>query len=167
MSAINRDKVFVCFAMNSYINVLIIVASFLNLYHAPAYALSPLGDSSSYIVIVHKNTEIDTLSLSRLRTIFGLKVRHWEDQTPIVVFTTSPVEKEYDTFCKQILGVFSHQLRRAWDRLIYSGRALSPTTVASFNEMVEAVSTTPGAIGYIPKHEFDTTIHQLEIRERR
>jgi len=149
--------------MNSYTNVLIIIAFFLTLYHVPVYALSSLEDDPSYIVIVHKNTKIDTLSLNRLRTIFGLKVRHWEDQTPIVVFTTSSVDKEYDTFCKQILGVFSHQLRRAWDRLIYSGRALSPTTVASFSEMVEAVATTPGAIGYIPRHELNATIHQLEI----
>jgi len=146
-------------------NALIIVAFFLSLCHVPAYALSPLNDSSSYIVIVHKNTKIETLSLSRLRTIFGLKVRHWDDQTPITVYTTSSVEKEFNTFCKEILGIFSHQLRRAWGRLIYSGRALSPTTVASFNEMVEVVSATPGAIGYIPRHEFDATIHQLEIRK--
>ncbi len=145
---------------------LIIVASFLSLSHASAHALPSFEGDSSYIVIAHKNTKTETLTLSRLRTIFGLKVRHWDDQTPILVYTTSPIEKEYDTFCKQILGVFPHQLRRAWGRLIYSGRALSPTTVASFSEMVKAVSTTPGAIGYIPKNKFNSTIHQLEIKER-
>ncbi|VAW84360.1 hypothetical protein MNBD_GAMMA16-1925 [hydrothermal vent metagenome] len=162
MSLIKKDKLF---KANSYIKAFIIALSFFSFYPVPVSALSLLADSP-YIVITHKDTKVEMLSLSRLRTIFGLKVKYWEDQTPIIVYTSSPVEEEYGTFCKQILGVFPHQLRRAWDRLVYSGRARPPTTVASFKEMLEAVSTTPGAIGYLPRHEFNTTIQKIEIRER-
>lgn len=142
--------------------VLIAVSFSLNLFHTSAYAMSSLQDTS-YIVITHENTPVKKISINRLRTIYGLKTRYWDDQTPIIVYTTNPLEKEYSHFSKQILGIFSHQLQRAWDRLIYSGRALPPTIVVSFQEMMEAVSTTPGAIGYIPKHKLNATIQQLEI----
>ncbi|NOY72378.1 MAG: hypothetical protein GXP14_08375 [Gammaproteobacteria bacterium] len=99
-----------------------------------------------------------------MRTIFGLKTKYWNDQTPIIVYITDPLKQEYRIFSKQVLGMFSHQLQHAWDRLIYSGRALPPTTVPSFKEMIEAVSTTPGAIAYIPKNKLNASIHQLEIK---
>lgn len=136
---------------------------FLNLFHTTTYAMPSLQDIS-YIVITHENTPVKKISINRLRTIYGLKTKYWDDQTPIIVYTTNPLEKEYRIFSKQVLGMFSHQLQRAWNRLIYSGRALPPTTVMSFKEMMEAVSTTPGAIGYIPKRELNATIQQLEIR---
>lgn len=164
MILIQNNMLFACGKANgSIFSALIFIFIFFNLFQASAYAVPSLQDTS-YIVITHENTPIKRISINRLRTIYGLKTKYWDDQTPIIVYTTNPLEKEHSVFSKQILGMFSYQLQRAWDRLIYSGRALPPTTVMSFKEMIEAVSTTPGAIGYIPKQELNSAIHQLEIK---
>lgn len=86
-----------------------------------------------------------------LRAIFSMRLRQWPDGEPVTVFvlpTTHPVHVD---FCKEVLGVFPHQLQRAWDRLVYSGTGQAPVEVNSLDEMQQRVRETPGAIGYLEK----------------
>lgn len=86
-----------------------------------------------------------------LRAIFSMRLRQWPDGTPVTVFvlpTTHPVHVD---FCKEVLGVFPHQLQRAWDRLVYSGTGQAPVEVDSLEEMRQRVQETPGAVGYVNK----------------
>ncbi len=120
-------------------------------------------ESVDYVVITHPSTKNTTVTISKLQGIYGLKIKSWDDDTPITIYSTNPLDKEYQQFCKMILGIFAHQLQRAWDRLTYSGRAKSPTIVASFEEMIDLVSKTPGAIGYIPQDAVNSAVFQVEI----
>lgn len=129
----------------------------------PVVSYSSTSDNTNYVVITHINTKIKTVSISRLQGIFGLKIKAWDDSTPITVYTTTPLKKDHQNFCKYILGIFSHQLQRSWDRLVYSGRANSPTIVSSFDEMINAIANTPGAIGYIPKSRINSMVREVEI----
>ncbi|MDF1688570.1 MAG: hypothetical protein P1U35_03045 [Cycloclasticus sp.] len=54
-------------------------------------------------------------------------------------------------FSKTNLQVFPYKLRRIWDRNIYSGTGEAPTTVDTEEEMLKAISTHTGAIGYANK----------------
>ena len=121
-------------------------------------------NDAEYVVITHFSTKSSNVSIYQLQSIFGLKIKAWDDNTPITVYSTSPLDKAHQNFCKNILGIFSHQLQRAWDRLTYSGRANSPTIVSSFEEMIDAVAKTPGAIGYIPRSKANDMVRQIEIR---
>jgi len=88
-------------------------------------------------------------------------------------------------FCKQILGVFPHQYRAAWDRLVYSGTGQAPLEVASEEEMHarlagtrgEArvvvgseeemrarVAGTSGAIGYLSRKMIDESVTFLPVQ---
>jgi hypothetical protein len=49
------------------------------------------------------------------------------------------------------LGVYPFQLRSAWDRLVFSGTGVSPTTVETEEEMRARIESTPGSIGYTQK----------------
>lgn len=119
--------------------------------------------NSRYVVITHADTKNKTLSISELQGIYGLKIKAWDDKTPITIFSTNPLNQEHHNFCKRVLGVFAHQLQRAWDRLTYSGRAISPTIVSSFEEMRDAVAKTPGSIGYIPQNELTSIVYKVKI----
>jgi hypothetical protein len=49
--------------------------------------------------------------------------------------------------------MYSYVLRRAWDRMVFTGTGFAPTIVRSEAEMIERVRSTPGAIGYVSKRE--------------
>jgi len=59
------------------------------------------------------------------------------------------------SFCKNALGIFSHRLRKTWDRLVFTGTGQAPIEVNSIEEMRSKVMNTPGAIGYAPLQNKD------------
>ncbi|MEN8179650.1 MAG: substrate-binding domain-containing protein, partial [Pseudomonadota bacterium] len=100
-------------------------------------------------VITNPINETNTLSISTLRSIFSMRMTQWPDGTPIRVFVMGDKEPLHSAFSKQVLGVFPHQLRRAWNRQIYSGTGQAPAKVNTEAEMRTMVEQTPGAIGYL------------------
>jgi len=120
-----------------------------------------------------------------LSAIFGMRLRAWEDGTPIRVYVLPDNHAVHIAFCKQILGVFPHQYRTAWDRLVYSGTGQAPLEVASEaemrarlagirgeapvvlgseEEMRARVAGTAGAIGYLSRKMIDESVTVLQVQ---
>ena len=114
-------------------------------------------------VYVHKDVQERTISLGALRTIFGMRLRTWNDGSPIRVFVLPDAHPLHIAFCKRILGIFPHQLRWAWDRLVYSGTGQAPIQVSTEEQMLRMIKTIPGAIGYLRRDPDDEDVHILEI----
>ncbi len=116
------------------------------------------------VVAVHKGTIVQTpISRYALSAIFGMRSTTWSDGSAIRVFVL-PDDSHLNTlFCKQILHIFPHQLRTAWDRLVYSGTGQSPTVLSSEQEMLVRIASTPGAIGYLPKETHDDNVFILPV----
>lgn len=91
------------------------------------------------------------LSPETVREIFFMRLSSWPDGSPIRVFVLPDNHPLHIQFAKQVLGVYPFQLRSSWDRLVYSGTGVSPTTVETSEEMQMRIRTTPGSIGYIGK----------------
>lgn len=104
-----------------------------------------------------------TLSRNTLRLIFSMRMTQWPDGKPIHVFVMSDKSELHRRFSKQMLGLFPHQLRRAWNRQIYSGMGQAPIKVESEREMREQVANTPGAIGYLPEGYFNEQVREIGI----
>lgn len=106
----------------------------------------------------------DFLSQNALRAIFGMRLRTWPDKSPIRVFVLEDAHPTHNQFAKTILSIFPYQLRRLWDRLVYSGTGQAPNTVGSQDEMRTRVATTPGAIGYLEKDQVDASVRVVEVK---
>jgi ABC-type phosphate transport system substrate-binding protein len=104
-----------------------------------------------------------TLSRTTLRLIFSMRMTQWPDGKPIHVFVMGDKSDLHKRFSKQLLGLFPHQLRRAWNRQIYSGMGQAPIMVKSEYEMREQVANTPGAIGYLPEGNFNEHLRTISI----
>lgn len=100
-------------------------------------------------VIVSPSLQSVTLDRSLLRAVFTMRVREWPDGSPIRVFVLPDENPLSDLFYRERLGMYSYVLRRAWDRMVFTGTGLAPTVVQSEEEMRERVRSTPGAIGYV------------------
>ncbi len=114
-------------------------------------------------IVTHPLNETRTLSISTLRSIFSMRMTQWPDGTPIRVFVMGDKDPLHAEFSKQVLGVFPHQLRRAWNRQIYSGTGQAPAKVNTEAEMRTKVETTPGAIGYLTEDQQDEDVRVIEV----
>lgn len=99
-------------------------------------------------VLAHESVETETLSLNEIRAIFSLRARQWPNGKPITVLVYHDDSSTHKEFSKNKLKMLPHQLRRQWNRYIYSGTGIGPVTVKSKQEMIDKLRHTPGSIGY-------------------
>jgi len=136
---------------------------------APALLLAfsllffPFRQTFALQLITHPNTDTAEISRSTARAVFSMRRQIWPDGAAIRVFVFPDKHKLHKAFAKQLLGVFPHQLRRAWDRKVFSGTGQAPDTVQSEAEMIEMIKKTPGAIGYISEDNRDESVQILEV----
>lgn len=116
------------------------------------------------VAIAFPSSSENVISQSTLRAIFGMRLNKWPADTPVKVFVMKDDAPEHGAFSKNILQVFPHQLRLAWDRQVFSGQGQYPEQVASTQEMISKIASTPGAIGYIKTSEVTKNVRILQIR---
>ena len=111
------------------------------------------------------NLQLSTgeLPLNKARSIFSMRLREWPDGTPVRVYVLPDGSQSHRQFVQSVLGMFPHQLRRNWDRYIYTGTGQAPTEVNSEEEMIERVRMTPGAIGYSSKEVMHDEVRILQL----
>lgn len=114
-------------------------------------------------IVVNAGTKVTKLSQNAVRSIFGMRLRNWPDQQPIQVFVLPDQHPVHQRFAKQVLNIFPNQLRRAWDRLVYSGTGQAPTQVKDEQEMHDSITNTPGAIGYLPEEVLSDGLNTVEV----
>lgn len=101
------------------------------------------------LVISHLGVNTHTLSVNQLRSIFSLRVRNWPSGQPIRVIVLNLQDPLTLSFVRDVLKMLPHQLRRQWDRIIYSGLGQGPLIVETRQDMLQQIASTPGAIGFI------------------
>ena len=116
------------------------------------------------VLVANPSVGAGEVSLNTTRLIFSMQLGQWPDGTPVRVFVLPDDSPIHRAFSKDLLSLYPRQLRRVWDRQLYSGTGQAPETVANQIEMRKRVSTTPGAIGYLSSEMIDDTIHVLTIR---
>lgn len=115
-------------------------------------------------IVVHPEVQEEKISRNTLRAIFSMRLRKWSNGTPITVFVLSDDSPLHIQFSKHVLHIFPYQLRRAWDRQVFSGTGQSPQEVQSLEEMQDMIAVTPGAIGYLQGGEPYEGLGVLRIR---
>ena len=100
-------------------------------------------------LIVNNSVTETPSSTQAIRNIFTLQRKYWDNGSKIKIFVFVDDNLLHQQFCKQITHIFPHQYRRIWDRLRFSGTGVAPTTVKTIEEMLERITKTKNAIGYI------------------
>lgn len=87
----------------------------------------------------------------------------WPSGEPIIVFVLPSSSKHHQQFCKQTLTIFPYQLDLIWNKLTFSGLGVAPTMVNTSVELLLAVKSTPGAIGYVENATKEEDINVITI----
>ena len=109
------------------------IAIIILLFSSPVYAIN---------IISNATADTPSLSVSQLRRIYSMRQVYWKNGTPIVVYVLASNSPLHQQFCKE-------QLDRIWNKLTFSGYGVAPIEVISESELIKAVQSTKGAIGYV------------------
>jgi hypothetical protein len=129
-----------------------------------ALSLGFAGGVSAVEMIAHADVKAQFLNINTARSMFGMRQAAWPDGTPVRVFVLPEHYSLHAVFCRDILNIYPYQLHQSWNRLVYSGTGQAPVEVASEQEMVEKVSKTPGAIGYVNKVISNDPVQSISLR---
>jgi len=66
-----------------------------------------------------------------------------------------------ELFYTKVAGKSAAQVKAAWSRLVFSGKATPPKEVANSAEVKKLVAANPDAVGYIEKSAVDATVKVL------
>ncbi|WP_286234495.1 hypothetical protein [Thalassotalea sediminis] len=89
----------------------------------------------------------------------------WSDNTPIKVFVLPSHHPLHKKFAQNTLNILPYKLDRIWNKLTFSGLGVAPTIVASPEMLLKAVSTTPGALGYVENITKENIVNVIQISQ--
>lgn len=119
--------------------------------------------SKAMQVITHASINVESMTTTQLRRIYSIRQLRWANSTPIVVFVLPSQHIIHKNFSKNVLNIFPYKLDRIWNKLTFSGLGVAPTIVESQEELLKAVSSTPGAIGYVDNLNKEADVNVIKI----
>ncbi len=125
------------------INKQVLLMLALSFFMAPVNAID--------VIVNHAVPGSATFSTLQYRSIFTMRQKYWPNDKPIKVFVLPDDHPLHKKFAKNKLNMLPFQLRRIWNKMIFSGTGRGPVTIATEREMLEKVSSTPNSIGYVDK----------------
>jgi hypothetical protein len=107
---------------------------------------------------------MQSMTRNEARLYFTMRLKNWPNETLVKVFVLQDSDPVHRRFVNQILELYPYQLRRVWDRHLFSGTGQAPIKVASEEEMLDRVAKTPGALGYVGGPISNPDVLVLEVR---
>jgi ABC-type phosphate transport system substrate-binding protein len=114
-------------------------------------------------VIANPTVAAANVSRAELRDIFtgaSSSLRGGAQVTPVLL-KQGPV---HDEFLSLYIGKSDSGFRAGWRSILFSGQGVIPRTLGSDAEVVEYVTHTPGAIGYIAPATPHSGVKILAVR---
>ena len=99
-------------------------------------------------VIIVNNSVSDSVDASTAQKIYLGKKSKWDNGASITAVTLSG-GGVHDAFLDQYIKKTSAQFDTYWKQMIFSGKGVPPKSFASEKELIDFVSQTAGAIGYV------------------
>lgn len=115
-------------------------------------------------VVVIANSSVSSVSVSKdeLRDVFSGAASSFKDGSRVkpVILKDGPT---HNAFLSEYLGRNPVTFLVAWRGLVMSGQATMPKTLDSESSMVDYVSRTSGAIGYVAKATPHDSVKELAV----
>ena len=124
-------------------------------------------DDQAFQVIVNESVQETEIAAKQLSKIFLKKVKRWDDDSSVVVFDLTAESETRDVFSRAVHRKSISAIKSYWQRMIFSGRDVAPDELASEQDLLEQVASTPGAVGYVAATvELPDGVKALEIKKK-
>lgn len=140
----------------STINVLFLLSLLL--------VFASVASGQEYVVVVHKDSPIDSLSAKDIKRIFLGKNRKWPDGSPITIIL-NPQDKSHAEFTRELLRKSPRQLMTYWRKNLYSGQGMLPHSATDAGHVQALLANNSHAISYLSKTSLGDFVKALEVIE--
>ena len=120
---------------------------FLSFLLVAAVAVSA-ATAQDLVLIANSDVPVDSISASDVEKIFLGKQTSWSNGSKIH-FLTLKEPTTHETFLKSYVGKSPSQFKTFWKKQVFTGKGKMPKTAGSGQEMIDLVTKTSGAIGYV------------------
>jgi len=120
--------------------------------------------SSPLAIVVHKDTQVDNLSMENLRSIFLADQQFWPDRSRIILLVRAPQSDERDFVLNRIYQMSETQFRQYWIAKMFRAEVpRGPKIVLSTDMALDLVIAIPGSISFIRSDEVTDDVKVVRI----
>lgn len=120
--------------------------------------------SSPIAIVVHKDTQVDNLSMAELRNIFLADQQFWADRTRIILLVRAPQSDERDFVLNRIYQMSEAQFRQYWIAKMFRAEVpRGPKIVFSTDMTLDLVVAIPGSISFIRADEETDNVKVVRV----
>ena len=127
------------------------------------FALVTGAAHANVLIIANKDVKDAAITKADLKEIFLGKKVQWTDNTKIR-FVTLKESDPHKTFLRTYINKSSQQYSNYWRKMVFTGTGKIPKSFATNAEMIEYVSGTSGAIGYIGSSTKPANVKTINVR---
>ncbi len=113
-----------------------------------AFLLPIVASAGEIVIIVNENVTESTLSKNDIKKIFLGNKTTWDNGDKIVFVVQDRVSIS-DPFLKTYAQKSVSQYKNYWKQQVFTGKGKAPKSFATEEELVQFVSETSGAIGFV------------------
>jgi ABC-type phosphate transport system substrate-binding protein len=115
-------------------------------------------------IVVHKDTNVDNLSLSALRNIFLANQQFWPNRSRIILLVRAPQSDERDFVLNTIYQMDEAQFRKYWIAKMFRAEVpRGPKIVFSTGMTRDLVVAIPGSISFLRADQVTDDVKLLRI----
>ena len=108
------------------------------------------AEANAIAIVVHKDTDVENLSLEELRSIFLADQQFWQNRTRIILLVRAPKSDERDFVLNRIYQMSEEQFRQYWIGKMFRAEVpRGPKIVFSTDMTLELVTAIPGSISFM------------------
>jgi len=118
---------------------------------------------ASIIIIVNNNVPVEELDSNTISDIYLGNISKWENGDTIRI-TMLKKGKTHEKFVQEIINVSSTRLKNFWKKIVFTGTGNYPKIIIQEDDLVNYVSKTKGAIGYINNSTSHDDVKVISIK---
>ena len=130
----------------------------LRLVAAAALCIGSAGAFAQVAVVVNPKSPLATMTADQVSGIFLGKSNTLPSGGTAAPTDLPESAATRDLFYTKVTGKSAAQVKAAWSRLVFSGKATPPKELASSADVKKFVASNPDAIGYIEKSAVDSSV---------
>ena len=120
--------------------------------------------STPVAIVVHKDTQVDDLSLEDLRSIFLADQQFWSNRQRIILLVRAPESTERDFVLNRIYQMSEAQFRQYWIAKMFRAEVpRGPKIVFSTDMTLDLVVAIPGSISFIRSDQVTDDVKVVRI----
>jgi ABC-type phosphate transport system substrate-binding protein len=121
-------------------------------------SLAPTWAAAETVVIVNPKNPAASMTAEQVAAIFLGKSNTLPSGATAAMVDQPEGSPAFEEFYTKVTGKSSAQVKAAWSRLTFSGKATPPKPMANSAEVKKFVAGNPDAIGYIEKSAVDASV---------